>query len=137
MDAERGEKSLQIACRHVLALDLGVDDGFVLGRLKRSGKMRRGIADLQRGWLKDACVFAKIVFGMEIHVDRNARWRATGDKQGFGKLDVALAFGFAVLRGQRAVEVHNSSESHQGIQETRRRQIQARDIYLAFERSER
>src|SRR5258708_2385593 len=137
MDAERGEKGLQIACRHILALDLGVDDRFVLGRLKRSGQMRRGIADLQRGWLEDAGVLAKIVFGMKIHGYGNAGWRAAGDKQGFGKFGVAFAFGFAVLRGQRAVEVHNASESHGGIEEARRGKIQARYVELGIERSER
>src|SRR5260370_4279914 len=103
MDAERGEKSLKIACGHVLALDLGVDDGFVLGRMKRAGQMRRGAADLERGRFQDASVLAEIVFRIEIHSDGNAGWRATSDKHGFRKFDVALGFGFALLRGNRAV----------------------------------
>src|SRR5713226_2779120 len=112
MDAEGGEKGLEIACGHVLSLDLDVDDGFVLGRMKRAGQMRRGAADLERGRFQDARVLAEIVFRIEIHSDGNASWRATSDKQGFREFDVALGFGFTVLRGKRAVEIDNASQTH-------------------------
>src|SRR5882762_7342902 len=86
--------------------------------------------------MEDPGVLAEIVFGIEIHGEGNTGGRTTGDEQGLGKFGVALGFGFAAFRFQRAVEIEKAAESHGGIEETGGGKIQRADIELGGEWSQ-
>src|SRR6267143_472973 len=136
MDAQGGKKRLEILCRHVLPFHLDVNDSGLAGGCIGAMKARRGAADLERGGIEDAGVLAEIVVGIEIHSEGDAGGRTTSDEQGFGKFSVALGFSLAAFRLKCAVEIEKAPESHGGIEETGRGEIQRADIELGAKRSQ-
>src|SRR6267154_2619108 len=124
VDAQCRKKSFKVLGRHVLGIDLDMQDGGVDGNFKRAVEARNRIADFQRGRFEDSGVFAQIVLGIEIEIDRSASRRASGDEQGFGKLSVAAQMGLAVLRSHAGVEIEQAAESGGGIEKSGAGEIQ-------------
>src|SRR6266699_457859 len=99
--------------------------------------MRGGAADIESRGIQHPGILAEIVFGIEIHVDRNTGWRTSRDEKSFGKFDGAFRLRFAALRGEIAVEIDNAAKPCGRVEKTRGGKIQARDVELGVERSQR
>jgi hypothetical protein len=136
IDADGGKKSFQIPGRHVIADKLHIHDGSIALRRVRAIEMSGGAADFDRRGIDDAAIFHQIVPGAEIHSGGNRGRRTTFDQEGFGKSERAFSGGFAVLRSERGVHIHEAAETEGRIEEASGSEIETVDFELSVKRSQ-
>ena len=127
VDAERGQKRLQIFRGQVLAIHFDVQHGALCGDFICARQIQGRRSDFQDRWIQDAGVFVRSYLVLKSTVTGSADGVPPAISNAFESFAVPFVSSNAVLRIHVAVEIEDAAEARGWIEETSGGQIQRID----------